>query len=122
MIAIYGASDDLVEIEAEGPYGDEIGCFDDSVTIEVGDRQSGGLRVVMEYATARADAAGVWSAAVSPLDEDVPIPWPVRVVLAERGYSPVVEIDCPSDTKIGARRGESGGPMFPVPSDSYGEG
>ena len=98
MIRIYGVSDDLVEIE--GDVEEEIGCYDKAVTLEVGGAK-GGLRVVAEYAPRHASSdVGVWRLGVEPIDEDVPIPWPVRVELAERGYSPVINIDCPPGTPV----------------------
>lgn len=124
---IYGASDDLVEFEGcsfaerkkpqdafEGvtsETGDEeIDCYDKKLLIEVGqvEAKSGenahGVRVVMVYASTDHDA-GVWEARISPLDEDVGCPWPVRVTFGPpaRGYSAVVEIDAPTGTTVRAK-------------------
>lgn len=123
---IYGGSDDLVEIEgcrvlersiedaanvghgvtvAIG--GAEIVCCELRVVIEIGAREAGagqngaGIRVVMTYASETHDAA-VWSADVSPLDEDVPCPW--TVTLGTEGYSVVVTIECPAGTPVMWRR------------------
>jgi hypothetical protein len=129
---IYGASDDLVEFEGcslerdedkDGPYiglvmeaDDEIDCYDKKLSIEIGQveakegQNAHGVRVVMVYASKDHDA-GVWEARISPLDEDVGCPWPVRVAFGppSRGYSAVVEIDAPVGTPIRAKKlkGES---------------
>lgn len=92
MMRIYGVSDDLVEIEGVDG-GDEYGAFDRVTRIEIGDRESGGLIVEMEYRE-----NGCWAATAIPLADDVAIPWPVRVVLGGRGYSAQIEIDCQRDT------------------------
>jgi hypothetical protein len=98
MITMYGASDDLVEIEGKNPGCDEIGCFDSDVVVTVGDEASGGVRVVWHY-------SGEWSAEIAPLAEGVRIPWPIRVRSAdaskrESDYSAVVEIDCPETVAV----------------------
>jgi hypothetical protein len=57
-----------------------------------------GLHVVGQYAVG---AVGCWSVGVQPLDEDTPIPtWPMRFVLAERGYSPALIIEAPDHVTI----------------------
>jgi len=99
MLRIYGASDDLVEIE--GIVSDELGAYERARTITVGDT-SGGVVVRVEYAVA--NRAGVWSVAFEPIDEDVPIPWPISVKLNAirdgRGYSTEASIDCPAGTPV----------------------
>jgi hypothetical protein len=95
MLKIYGASDDLVEIE--GIVSEELGAYDKPRVVTVGDRETGGCVVVAEYAVE--NRAGVWSMSVSQIDEDVPIPWPVSIAV-EHGYSVAVVIDCPSGTKV----------------------
>lgn len=103
MLKIYGASDDLVELE--GCVEDEIGCYDKWVEITVGyteaepGRDTQGVKVIMRYAPKWADA-GVWTAEVFPLDEGVEIPWPVKIELSERKYSAQVVIDCPDGTPV----------------------
>ncbi len=107
MILIYGASDDLVEIE--GDVREEIGCYGKSVTIEVGNRDAGGLVVRMRYAPKHTTEA-VWVAEVRQFAEGVPVPWQVRIRHTHRGhlgsvgsaagYSVVVEIDCPTGTPV----------------------
>lgn len=96
-IDIYGASDDLVEIE--GHVSEEIGAYDKRVAIEVGTMATGGLRVLAEYSP-KDSTVGVWRMSVEPLDEDVRIPWPVQVDMSERGYSCVVRVVCPDDTPV----------------------
>ena len=102
MLKIYGASDDLVEIE--GPGGDEVDCYDSSVLITIGwpEAQAGkdakGLVVRMRYGSP--GFGGTWSAEVGQIDEDFPIPWPVRIEVAERPYSALVIVDCPDDTPV----------------------
>jgi hypothetical protein len=93
-LRIYGASDDLVEIE--GDVQEEIGCYDTQVTLEIGGLD-GGIRVIADYGV---DKAAVWRLALEPVDEDVPVPWPVRTELGGRGYSLVIIVDCPPGTPI----------------------
>lgn len=98
MLKMYGASDDLVEIEGKNPGCDEIGCFDHDVVVTVGDETTGGVRVAWHY-------GGEWTAEIGPLAEGVPIPWPIRVRgadarLRESDYSAVVEIDCPETVAV----------------------
>jgi hypothetical protein len=95
MIRIYGSSDDLVEIEGGG-HDDEIGAYDKPRCIEITNAEGHGVRVVAEYAPG---SVGVWRMAVEQIDEDVPIPWPIRVV-TEHGYSVAVVIDCPDDVTV----------------------
>jgi hypothetical protein len=76
---IYGASDDLIEIE-QGTVTDEIYADrDDRAVLLVG-------------------GAAVWQVAVEPVDEGVAIPWPVRVEAF--GYTACVLIDCPQGTPV----------------------
>lgn len=102
-LKIYGASDDLVEIE--GHFTEEVDCYDKNVLITVGwpeasaGEESRGLQILMKYAPKWTDS-GVWSAELAPLDEDVKIPWPVSVKLGERGYTVEVIIDCPDDVPV----------------------
>ena len=92
MISIYGASDDLVEIDA-GTKSDEVGCYDKPVTITVTDAAGHGARFIVEYAPEHASSGkAVWRIGVEPLDEDVPMPWPITMKLGGRGYSAVAQI------------------------------
>ena len=103
MVRIYGASDDLVEIEGHVD-GDEIGCYDRAVYVILGDEDQGGVAVRMSYEPhfAKKDIGrevgfGCWSAEIIQLAEDCPIPWPISIKHGGRGYSVVVEIDCQSN-------------------------
>lgn len=94
---IYGASDDLVEIE-DGPNGDdEINEIDDDIRFTIGSDVHGGIVVVMSYAPDDVND-GVWQARLSPIAEDVACPWPVSITCS--GYSAVVEIACPRDVQM----------------------
>jgi hypothetical protein len=70
---IYGASDDLVEVE--GAIREEYNCWDEhgaqlTLAYEVDtDHMRGGVRVHVKY-----ELSGCWSVGISPLDEDIPIP------------------------------------------------
>jgi len=107
VLKIYGASDDLVEIE--GHFSEEVDCYDQNVLITVGwteasaGKDSQGVHVLMRYAPKWVNA-GVWTAEVSPIDEDVEIPWPVTVKLSERGYSAEVSILCPDDVPVSFKK------------------
>lgn len=100
MIRIYGASDDLVEVENDARplrpgEPDEIGHFNRPTLLRVtpiDGAERGGLLVRMRYASF---PGAVWSAELAQIDEDEPIPWPVTVRHGKpsRGYSVVVEID-----------------------------
>lgn len=104
MLRIYGASDDLVELE--GIVDQELGCYG-VAKIRVG-TDEGGVDVLMAYAPFRG-GGGTWAAMLAPLDEGVPIPWPVAIKHRERRgeveYSVVVEIDCPTGTPVSRERG-----------------
>lgn len=108
MICIYGASDDLVEIEGH-PDGDEVGCYEKDVFITIGDTTGGGLAVRMSYSPqlGKDVAFGCWTAEIGQLDEDCPIPWPVTITTAKRhpndpeaGYSVKVAIDAPAGVTL----------------------
>jgi hypothetical protein len=98
MLKIYGASDDLVELERLTSFGqwssvDEVGGYEEIVQVTIG-RDDGGLIVEMHYGE-----LGVWSAKVSQIGEDVPIPWNVSIETQDDvGYSVAVLVDCPDDT------------------------
>lgn len=102
---IYGASDDLVEIEG-GPEGDdEINVIDKDVRFTIGSDVHGGIVVVMSYAPDDLED-GCWQARLAPIAEDVPCPWPVRV--DAKGYSAVVQIDCPRDVQMRVEKRRQG--------------
>ena len=96
MIRISGHSDDIVEIDVHGR-GDEIGCINKPAVITITAKDAiQGCRVIGEYAPGE---AAVWRFAVEQVDEDVPMPWPVRFV-PKHGYSLEVQVDCPPDVKV----------------------
>lgn len=94
-LTIYGASDDLVEIE-----GIERGELAEGCTIEIGDPDTGGIAV-----TNRHDGKFGWTTTVRLLaveEDDTPLPFPMRIELSETGYSLAVVIDCPAGTRVKA--------------------
>jgi len=103
MLKIYGASDDLVEIE--GHVREEFNVIDRPCRVRVGTANDGGVDVVMLYGK-----SGMWGASIELLDGDgeldncAPIPWPIEVRKGLRGieasYSVVVEIACPDGTPV----------------------
>lgn len=119
MIRIYGGSDDLCEIEgidlesydtdsdepasrkgvAKADARDEIGCIDKDVHFVIGNAEAtsgenaSGIRVWLHYTD-----LGVWSVQLLPIEEDVPCPFPVRVVVD--GYTAIAEIDAPPGTPV----------------------
>lgn len=104
MIRIYGGSDDITVVA--GDVSEELG---EGVPITIGwpeaepGRDAQGVQVVMVYDSLPGRYGGdasVWSAIVRQLDEDAGIPWPVRVTA--KGYSAVVEVDCPPGTPVRA--------------------
>lgn len=100
MIRIYGASDDLVEIEGH-PDGDEVGCYDEDVLIQIGDEETGGVVIRMSYAprfNAFTAAFACWSAEIAQIDEDKPIPWPISI--STNRYSVEVRIDAPPSVAL----------------------
>lgn len=104
MIRIYGASDDLVEIE--GDHNEEVDALNDEVKVTIG-TDAGGLLVLMRYAAGGMGFA-TWTAEVGQMAENVEIPWPVHIGHAMRGsrvgYSVTVEVDCPPGTPVRAER------------------
>jgi hypothetical protein len=100
MLRISGASDDLVEIE--GDHRDEISSTKPVLFVIGNDKptqgeNSAGVHLRMEYGEM---PGATWAATISPIDEDVPIPWSVSV--ASERYTAVVAIDCPKGTPIRA--------------------
>ena len=98
MIRIYGASDDIVEIE-----GDVNEETSPGRSIVIGTKVDGGLVVSMKYGV----GAAVWQARVRQIDEGIPVPWPVTIGNAEphgfpdpQTYSVLVTIDCPAGTPV----------------------
>lgn len=98
-IRIYGASDDLLEID--GDVQEELACFDKEavVTIQDGNQpRAPGVRVIGQYAPGKVGAA-VWRLGVEPIDEDIPIPWPVSIGMKD-GYSPIVTVECSANVIV----------------------
>src|ERR1700727_2787950 len=98
MITIYGASDDLVEVDGcEG--ADEFNSDDWSANI-VGPGATEQMHVRCWY-----DLNGTWQVGVGQVDESVPLaPWPLRIRQGlgspddgahAPDYSVVLEIDAP---------------------------
>ena len=98
MITIYGASDDLVEVdgcEGAGEFG-----TDHLVANLIGPGATEQLHVTCWY-----DDNGTWQVSVGQVSEDVPLaPWPLRIRQGVEGtesdYSAVLEIDAPAGTRI----------------------
>lgn len=121
-IAIYGASDDLIEIDgafAGHPGGEEYNPpYGKLGWLRVNDADGNGLRVGFRYGH---HGTGTWNAIIGQLpgsdgEEGAPIPWPVHIsagkgelsadVLAGRApadaptYTVVVTIDCPETVTV----------------------
>jgi hypothetical protein len=99
MIRIYGASDDLVEIE--GDVQDEVSP---GKMIKIGTDEKG-MYVTFRYA-ANKKSGGVWRGTVEQIEEGIPM-FPMTVGLAEasgfpdpRSYSVLFTIDCPPGTPV----------------------
>ena len=99
-LTIYGASDDLIEMEGV-PGADEFGAWGNG---EGGIRGSfvlgGQMRILAIYGK-----RGCWSFALGQVDEGIPFPdWPIRIkqnlIRGEVGYSTQVEIDVPDGVGI----------------------
>lgn len=98
MITIYGASDDLIEVE--GCLGaDEFNSYEHGPVMWRGDLIApGGVEAMRVHAV----FDGCWSVAVGQVDEDVPLPsWPVTVRQHRSiPYSTVVEVAAPDGTRL----------------------
>lgn len=82
VIEIYGASDDLVEIE-----GVFFGDLDEIPTTNVNLLVGGMLKVGMLY-----NRVGMWEASLSLVDEDLDLPAGFEVSIGFRGHTTVVYI------------------------------
>ena len=99
MITIYGASDDLVEVE---------GCEGaDEFTVDSRNRWQGDLVALggTEQMRVRAefdpDGSGCWVISLSQTDESVPFPaWGNGVEQSSSGYSTLVSVDAPDGTRL----------------------
>ena len=73
-LTIYGASDDLVEIEPMTDGLDEIPVIGEPCVLKLTESNGpGGCLITIEYRD------GLWQATVGLLDEDVVIPWNIEV-------------------------------------------
>lgn len=117
-VEIYGASDDLIEIE--GGVSEELNRVrSPQATVTFGRRgtdadaghDDGGVIVKIRYAP-KWHSDGVWTAEIAQLGDEVPIPWPVSVRHGMRtnyengrpvqgtGYSVIVRVECPAGTPV----------------------
>ena len=100
-VTIYGASDDLIEIEGSTlPEPDEFSpAPKDPGVVKIEDTEGGRLLVFVQYAAN--GLSPCWMIGLSQVDEDDPLPaWPMRWSIAERGYSLSLEIDLPDGSII----------------------
>lgn len=92
-LTIYGASDDLIEVE--GSIREEFNVYEGHAEIVVAS-SDGAMRVVLDYGD-----NGCWSAGIRQIDEGARLPWPVAFGRPEHcAYSVAVTIDCPADAQI----------------------
>lgn len=94
VIYIYGASDDLVEVE--GSIREEFMTYD-GLTLRVA-RFDGLGNVEGLMVAARYEDNGCWSIAPYPLEEGFALPWLVSVDFDE--YSTRLAIACPDDVTV----------------------
>ena len=88
---LYGASDDLAEVD--GDISGELGCYDRDVEVRIGARRGPGCIATLSYG-----GAGVWEVGVRQLDEGVPILGSLRV--EAEGYSAVLCVEVPDGTPV----------------------
>ncbi len=94
-VKVYGASDDLVEIEGI-PVPDEIGAWDREVAVRIGG--DNGLVVKNRH-----DGKIGWITSVHMgprVDDGDPLLWPVSVEMSPTGYSLAVIVECPDGTPV----------------------
>lgn len=94
-VRIYGASDDLVEVEG-CPNADERGAYNRTVSVAIG----GDKGIVVSN---RHDGKLGWvtSLHLGPRFEDEdPMPFPVSVEMSHTGYSLAVIVECPDGTLV----------------------
>lgn len=92
MIRIYGASDDLVEIEQDGKPIEELGAIDRERVIHIGEY----THVFARHHGKRGWMLGVWFG-TDDFDQCIQ-PW--RIHVETEKYSPVIVIECPACTKV----------------------
>jgi len=98
-IRIYGASDDLIEVE--GCTGaDEFNSYEKGYAMWRGDLRAPDGQVMRAHAVLSND--GCWSIALGQADEDRPFPaWPVTIAQHRSLlYSTVAEIEAPDGTEL----------------------
>lgn len=95
-IRIYGASDDLVEVE--GATREEFSAYGDDRWLGVLASPSGEQLLLTAEYTGR----GTWAIGVAPVDEDIPMPsWPISVGQAmENRYSAMLTITVPDGVTL----------------------
>lgn len=96
-IRIYGASDDLIEVEGcEG--ADEFNSYQQGLVMWHGELRAPNGEVIKAFAL----YDGCWSIALGQAAEDQPFPeWPVKVRQhTSLDYSVMVEIDAPDGTAL----------------------
>ena len=100
-VTIYGASDDLIEVEGSIlPEPDEFSPAQKSPgVVKIEDPEGGRLLVFVQYASN--DLSPCWMIGLSQVDENDLLPaWPIRWAIHERGYSMKLEIDLPDGAVI----------------------
>ncbi|MFV2172404.1 hypothetical protein ACFHW2_11520 [Actinomadura sp. LOL_016] len=98
MIVIYGASDDLVQVEG-CPGADEFNVYGDGPVMWRGDLIAPGGDAMRVHVLL---ADGCWHIAIGQADESIPLPsWPFRIVnTPDCGYSVVALITAPDGTRL----------------------
>ena len=100
-ITIYGASDDLIEIEGSTlPEPDEFSPAPKNPgVVKIEDPDGGRLLVFVQYAAN--NLSPCWMIGLSQVDDEDLLPhWPIRWSITERGYSMKLEIDLPDGSVI----------------------
>jgi hypothetical protein len=96
-IRIYGASDDLIEVEGcEG--ADEFNTYERGPVMWRGDLRAPTGDAMRAYAP----YDGCWSIALGQANDDGPIPsWPITIAPApDTSYSTMAEVDAPDGTVL----------------------
>jgi hypothetical protein len=98
-IRIYGASDDLIEVEGDG-ITDEFNTYEKGYAMWRGDLRAPNGEVMRAHAVLSND--GCWSIALGQAYEADPFPtWPVTVTRhPNMSYSTMVEIEAPDGTVL----------------------
>lgn len=95
-VTIYGASDDLIEVE--GCKGaDEFSAYANDLAVWGGDLIAPDGTQMRVYAI----YDGCWHFSVGQVEEDVRLPgWPVQILQHESGYSTLLRIEAPDGTRL----------------------